>query len=197
VRGTSRAIVNADHFNVRLKMRSTLTFLILIGTCFTAAKAEPPVIEFNGVKYILASTNVSKNTVTNEYVPIGESIDSWTTLIGVRYWPEILTANEGSNFWVSKIRSSLVRDAAAYAAAGKKNDLIVEAWLAPKDRSFVEINLHRFVVEEGTVGIKAYQFAQRIATPGGRGDVSSFAKSRNNLFAALQKLKLETHAELK
>jgi len=177
-------------------MRKSLSYLFAVFVFCATLRAELPSIEFNGVRYVLASVDVTKGTITNEYVPIGQSINAWTTLIGVRYWPEITTASDAANFWVRRIRSSLVRDATAYAST-RKNDEIVEAWLAPQDRAFVEINLHRFVVEDGVVGVKAYQYAQRIGTSGGKGDVSPYVRSRNALFTSLQNLKLRMHNEMK
>ena len=92
---------------------------------------------------------------------------------------------------MAMVHPLLTQDAVAYAADGKKDDLILEAWLSAPDKSYIEANLHRFVIEEGTAGVKAYQFAEKIRMPGGKGDPSHFLDHRNARFAALGKLKLE------
>jgi hypothetical protein len=115
-------------------MKTLLTFISLLAFCSGGLIGSPPEITFCGAKYCLASVDVDRagsNTVTNEYVPIGESINAWTTLIGVRYWPTAPTVGDAVNGWMSHVRSVLVRDAKVFKASGKDNDLVVEAWLAP------------------------------------------------------------------
>lgn len=167
----------------------------MLGAC-AVLHAELPSVTFSGVKYVLASVDVAKDgTITNEYVPVGESIESWTTLIAARYWPKVTKIDKATNAWVGMIRPLLVRDAVAYAADGKKNDMVLEAWLAAPDKSYVEANLHRFVIEEGAVGVKAYQFAEKIVMSGGKGDPTRFVKQRDSRFVELGKLKLDMHKE--
>jgi hypothetical protein len=55
-----------------------------------------------------------------------------------------------------------VTNAETYTSQDAKDDLVIEMFLGAPGRPYVEYNLHRFVVEEGTPGVKAYQFAQRI-----------------------------------
>ncbi len=43
-----------------------------------------------------------------------------------------------------------------------RHDIVIEMFLGAPGRPYVEYNLHRFVDEEGTPGVKAYQFAQRL-----------------------------------
>jgi len=79
----------------------------------------------------------------------------------------------------------------------KKDDVIIEAWLGAPDKSYIEINLHRFVVEEGSVGVKAYQFAQKVPMLGGKGDPTSYMKRRNSRFTELGKLKLDMQTSMR
>ena len=179
-------------------MLTHLRILALFALSFVAVCAAPPLVDFDGVKYVLASVELSKDgTVTNEYVPEGESIDSWTTLLGVRHWPKVKKVEKATEAWVAMVRSLLVRDAVSYVADGKKNDIVLEAWLSAPDKSYIEANLHRFVLEDGTVGVKAYQFAEKIRMSGGKGDPSRFLDHRNARFVDLGKLKLELYREKK
>jgi hypothetical protein len=181
-------------------MKAILTFILLFVSSSHELFASSTEFTFCGTKYYLASVEVDKSgtqTVTNEYVPLGEDINAWTTLIGVRYWPKAEKVGSAVSGWLGHVRSVLIRNATVFKANGKDNDLIVEAWLAPADHSYVEINLHRFVAEEGVIGVKGYQFAQKIFTPGGRGDVSAFMKQRDSRFAALGNLHLNMHTVLR
>jgi len=178
-------------------MHTSLRILVLfVASC--AALCAAPSVDFDGVRYVLASVEISKDgTVTNEYVAEGESIDSWTTLLGVRHWPKVKQVEKATEAWVAMVRPLLARDAVAYAAQGKKNDVVLEAWLSAPDKSYIEANLHRFVLEDGTVGVKAYQFAEKIKMSEGKGDPSRFLEHRNARFADLGKLKVEMYREKK
>jgi hypothetical protein len=110
----------------------------------------------------------------------------------VPFWTEISSTNDAANSWVAQVRR-----ATAFIAQGKIYDMIVEAYLAPPAKALAEINLQRFVAENGTVGIWGHPFAQRIATPGRRVDGSTCVGSRNALFVALRNLNLEPHNERK
>jgi hypothetical protein len=178
-------------------MHTTLRIVImLVASC--AALCAAPQVDFDGVRYVLASVEVAKDgAVTNEYVPEGETIDSWTTLLAVRHWPKVKKIAKATDAWMAMVRPLLARDAVAYAADGKKDDLVLEAWLSAPDKSYIEANLHRFVLEDGTAGVKAYQFADKIRMSGGKGDPSHFIEHRDARFAELGKLKLELHREKK
>jgi hypothetical protein len=49
----------------------------------------------------------------------------------------------------------------------------------------IEVNLHRFVAEQGGAGVRAYQFAERIVMRQGGGDPSTFMKRRRGRFSAI------------
>lgn len=179
-----------------MKPKAILVILsMLLGSALHAEEAS---VEVAGVKYLLASTEVSKDgSVTNEYVPQGESINAWTTLLGVRHWPKVDKIGDAAGPWMKMVQPLLTQQAGAYKSADAKSedDIIIEAWLSAPDRSYIEINLHRFVIEAGTDGVKAYQFAQKIVMTGGKGDPTTFIKNRDILFGELSKLELPLHTK--
>jgi hypothetical protein len=170
-----------------------LRFVALL-LCLTAVvRAETKEVAFAGVTYHLASVDVAKDgTVTNEYVPRGESIDDWSTLLAVRVWPRAKKLAEPIQAWMTMIHPLLVRDANVYQRKEQEGqELIAEAWLAAPDHSYIEINLHRFVLQPKARGVKAYQFAQKIVMKDGQGNPTSFIEHRSDLFTALGALQLE------
>jgi hypothetical protein len=172
-------------------MRNAIRILSLFVALSVALHAEVPPVSFNGIKYVLATVSVDKGasgTITNEYVPEGETIDSWTTLLAVRYWPKINRVREATGPWVKMIHPLLCRNLGVFAR--NDNDVLLEAWLAAPNRSYIEIDLHRFVAEPGTGGVKAYQYAQKISMSGGAGNPTSYMKSRETLFTAIGNLRL-------
>jgi hypothetical protein len=118
--------------------------------------------EFVVTKYDLAFVNVAPGgEITNEYVPEGETLERWTTLIGVRVWPKAEELGEIVGPYVRALEPVMVREASAYETPGSEpgTDVVFELYLAPADRSYLEYNLIRFTQEEGTDGVKSYQFA--------------------------------------
>lgn len=155
---------------------------------------EPANLQFAGVKYHLASVELGKDdSITNEYVPAGQNLDSWTTLIAVRQWTNAKDIGDAAKPWLKMIRPLLTKDVKVFNKpdSGKDDtDVVFEAWLAAPDKSYIEINLHRFVKEKGSDGIKAYQFAQKVLISGGKSDPSLFVKNRTALFNDLAKLQI-------
>ncbi|HAL70438.1 MAG TPA: hypothetical protein DCP71_01530 [Verrucomicrobiales bacterium] len=176
----------------------TLLVLVLFTLSWNSLSAEAVGLELAGVKYELASVQTGKDgSVTNEYVPLGETIDSWTTLLGVRHWPKAAKIGDAAGPWLKMVQPLLTQKVGVYKSPVAKsgNDIVMEAWLSAPDRSYIEINLHRFVIEEGTQGVKAYQFAQKIKMTDGKGDPAAFTKKRDALFDDLAKLSLPLHKE--
>lgn len=172
-------------------MRPFIIILSLFVGLGVALNAGVTSVSFNGIKYVLAAVSVDKGvsgTITNEYVPNGETIDSWTTLLAVRYWPKINKVGDATGPWVKMIHPLLCRNLGVFAR--NDNDVLLEAWLAAPNRSYIEIDLHRFVAEPGTGGVKAYQYALKIMTPGGAGNPTSYMKSRDALFTAIGNLRI-------
>jgi len=173
-------------------MRTTFLAIVLISVC-SALHANDQTVRFDGIKYQLAYVEVGADgTVTNEYVPKGESIDKWTTLLAVRYWPKVKKPEDAALAWLRMIQPLLTKDVETFKNKGSKdgNDLILEAWLNPPDHSYIEINLHRFLAEEGVEGVKAYQYAQKVMIIHGKGNLTPYTRTRTALFDMLAQLKL-------
>ena len=181
---------------VRKNSMKTISFItiLFLGFHLILHGDEPASLQFAGVKYQLASVEIGKDgSITNEYVPAGQNLDSWTTLIAVRQWTNTTDIGDAVKPWLKMIRPLLTKDVKVFDKpnSGKEgNDVVFEAWLAAPDRSYIEINLHRFVKEKGSEGVKAYQFAQKILISGGKSDPSLFVKNRKDLFNDLAKLQI-------
>jgi len=171
-------------------MTKLLPWVFALTFC-AALQAAEPTVKFAGIEYHLASVEAGKSgAMTNEYVPGGETVDDWTSLIGVRQWPGVEKPEDVAGAWMKMVQPLLTKEAEVFRAETTANDFIVEAWLSAPDRSYIEINLHRFVAEPGTKGVKAYQFAIKIPMHDGKGDPSQFLKNRDACFAALARMKL-------
>lgn len=145
--------------------------LLYILGCFAfsvLAYAEDPIEEktdsFTVTGYRLAFVHVGKQgEVVNEYVPRGENLENWKKMIAVREWPHAKELKEIVGPYVRKLQPLYARDAQVFRPEGAEvgEDIVFEFYLAPPDKSYLEYNLIRFVLEEESEGVKSYQFAVR------------------------------------
>ncbi len=170
---------------------------VMVGGFCSLARGEVPTLEFGGKKYHLADAALGKDgSVTNEYVPEKETLENWTTMVAVRQWPKAQKVGDAAGPWLKMVQPLLTQKVGVFKAdGGKADDVLFEAWLAAPDKSYIEINLHRFVKEAGAEGVKAYQYAQKIPMKDGKGDPASFMDSRTVRFNEVAKLKLTLHRE--
>jgi len=136
--------------------------LLIASSAGNAVGATPE--EFVVTGYKLAFVNVDRTgAVTNEYVPHGQTLKNWKTLIGVRAWPQIDNIAEVTGPYLRALEPVMVRETKVFEPKGSKpgEDVVFELYLAPADKSYLEYNLIRFVKESGTKGVKSYQFAER------------------------------------
>jgi hypothetical protein len=146
----------------RIALTAVMLVFLLTKVAVAAGPATPP-LTFEGTKYHLAWTDVSEEgNLTNEYLTPGETLENWTTLIGVRQWPSVESLSDIVPPYLEERKPLFVARSEIYFPEDRKNDIVIEMFLGAPHLPYVEYNLHRFVMEEGTPGVKAYQFAQRI-----------------------------------
>ena len=142
--------------------------LIVCLVAVTLARGDEPIDRageaFSVTNYKLTFVNVGKQgEVVNEYVPRGETLEKWTTMIAVREWPKAKELKEIVGPYLRKLQPSYVRDAQVFRSKDAKNgnDMVFEFYLAPADKAYLEYNLIRFALEDESEGVKSYQFAVR------------------------------------
>lgn len=167
-----------------------------------ASGNEPPVqpaVVFCEVDYELAwvDTGEGDRSRTNEYLREGESLKQWSSMVAVRQWHNRNQVRDVTKPYLDQIRHLFVQDAKIYApdSGGDDKGLVVELYLAPPDKSYLEYNLIRFCTEPGEQGVKSYQFAAR-----GPYDLPLARQHNQRLLAerldALSKLTLKMHLKM-
>lgn len=128
----------------------------------TAPEVKERVVTFDGTEYELASVIVGKNTITNEYVPKGETLSNWTTLIGVREFQVKDEPRAVVLQYLASIKPVIYREPEFLMKDGTEpfQDVTVVLQLKSAKEDYIEYNLHRFFKSKN--GVTAYQFAQKI-----------------------------------
>lgn len=127
-------------------------------------------VTYDGARYELAFVDLKGKTATNEYVPEGESLSHWTTLIGVRRFGSATEIKDVLPTYVASVKPMLATpmEVLGRKGIGATQDVMVVLLLTSPDKSYYEYNLHRFI--KTSEGVVAYQFAQRIPRVGGHAD---------------------------
>jgi hypothetical protein len=172
-----------------------------VGTATLSAPAAPAspqadakTITFDGVKYVLASVNISRATTTNEYVPEGQSLTDWTTLIGVRRFAAARELKDVLPTYLGVIKPVLVGkpEFLKRKNVDASEEVMLVALLLAPDKTYHEYNLHRFF--KTADGVTAYQFAQRIPGRGGASAIDPIVKRQAERIRLLYDVTLPVHA---
>jgi len=143
-----------------------LCIAITFSACIQAAEpqTEKPSAVFLDSLFELAFVDVNPQSgITNEYLQDGDTLEEWTAMLSVRQWPEIDLVQDITGPYLNQMQASFVRDAQVFSPPPGTvgTDVVIELYLAPPDKSYLEYNLIRFGKEPGQQGVKMYQFALR------------------------------------
>jgi len=94
---------------------------------------------------------------TSEYVEEGATLENWEHLLAYRRYPGRDKPAEMVNWYLKQIKPT--QKPAMYQRAEKRRDVMLVFMILAPDKSYVEFNIHRFVLEDGMV--RSYQFAAR------------------------------------
>ncbi len=131
-------------------MRALIVVLCL-SLCSQNGFAENPAETFSLSNYKLAYAEVNKTGHTvNEYVPRGETLENWTSLIAVRKWPNETNLETVIGYYMQNIKDFKVEEPTPLSVKGKskKNEQIFEVFLAPPNKSHLEYSVVRFVRDQ-------------------------------------------------
>lgn len=142
----------------------------LLLLCSTPAlAADPTAINVDGTNFRLAKADAEEPTHLREYVPEGESLESWTHLIGLRH----CAAPETPRNFVEQLAAMYASEHPALECAGHQNRVTGQCaldFLLPGD-GFVEWNFIR-ATPAGDGGIDVVQYAMRFPHDGHAADVN-------------------------
>lgn len=153
-------------------LKPTVRFLVAFSMTFSVGIAQQgqetfefPSVVFTDVEYKLAwvDSGDGSRSRTNEYLKEGETLEDWSAMVAVRHWPHLHQVREITKPYLDQIRHLFVQDAQVYASESNREEtgVVIECYLAPPDKSYLEYNLIRFCTEPGDSGVKSYQFAVR------------------------------------
>jgi hypothetical protein len=151
---------------------SAAALLVLLSSVGQAA-----VLDFAGERYLLAFNQDNKQTLTQEFLRPGETLENWQRLIGVRHFRAAGALRDVLPEYLKVVRPSFLVPAQFFSRAeGNQNEVLLIMQLAPPDRSYIEHNVHRFVELPDGRGVVGYQFAWKDTSRSGVASKEFLAK---------------------
>lgn len=131
----------------------------------TSSSKKQPELKLLGVSYRLAFVDEQKNRnhlqILNEYIPDGESLERWSSLIAVFHYPEIadLAGMPGELVKAIKSHNPLARFEVHSSPDGKRVMVDFVTW--DVDKKFAEFNIFIYQNAVEGKGVLVHQFAMR------------------------------------
>lgn len=145
-------------------MRSLLlvSALLVLPTFATAEDKQKPQLRFEGQTYELAFAEGNQFEAINEYIPPGETLEKWNTLIAVRSYAGRRDYKELAGGLVKALnkKNPLARAAIHSSVDGKRTMVDFITW--DLDQHITEFNVFLYQLGPDGNSVLAQQFAQRV-----------------------------------
>ncbi len=146
-----------------MKLLVAVVIFACLYSC-AAVKVEPETknieitknIQFGDITFTHAWEN-KESIITNEYVEKGQTLDNWQHLLAYRQYPSYDKPADIIKQYLTQIKPT--QKPAIYQQGEGGEDLTLVFPIEAPDKSYLEFDIHRFVLEGGMV--RSYQFAAR------------------------------------
>jgi hypothetical protein len=142
------------------------TLVIACALCLPALaiaqESTKPLIAFQDEKYELAFAQANQFEAINEYIPEGETLEEWSSLIAVRLYNGRRDYRElaGRLIQALKQKNPLARAALHTSSDGKKSMVDFVTW--DLDAEITEFNVFLYQVGPDGNSVLAQQYAERV-----------------------------------
>ena len=132
----------------------------------SAAPTSDRTITFDDVTYSRQFVGNMNPGGLAEYVRPGETVDNWTTLVAVRNFPKLDDPSKAAAQLVKTLKASNPDARFQLLVKEDESEAMVDFITWPKDGSYSEFNVFRYLKRPGYAGLIAYQFACRFTDTG-------------------------------
>jgi hypothetical protein len=132
----------------------------------SAAPASDRTITFDDVTYTRQFVGNMNPGGLAEYVRPTETVDNWTTLVAVRNFPKLDDPAAVASQLVKTLKESNPEARFQLLVKEDESEAMVDFITWPKDGSYAEFNVFRYLKRPGYAGLVAYQFAYRFSDTG-------------------------------
>lgn len=145
--------------NIRAPFALALGFLLLGLGQLTAGTPEE--MKFNGLVFKKAFSDTSSAGPFSEYLPKGQSLDSWTKLMGFYYFPALRDPKDAAQTLARVVKEQNPDAQSGVIYNETTNEAVVDFVTWPQDQSDVEFNVWKYKKNPDGKGLIALQYAER------------------------------------
>jgi hypothetical protein len=117
-------------------------------------------VRFDGRTLVFAWEGENRGERIREYIPEGETLDSWTTLASIREYPDLNDPKAVVTNMLRLLRQNHPGARSAVQENPSTGEVVVDFVMWPPDESFVEFNVWKYRRAEAG-GLVAHQYALR------------------------------------
>lgn len=125
-----------------------------------AGDSKKESVQFDGEDLELASEEAQDGQKLREYIPAGETLDSWTKLASIREYQSDKSPAENVEVFEQVLKEKYPQSPCAITQGSKPDETLIDFVVWPEDGSFVEFNVFKYR-RTGEKGIVAEQYALR------------------------------------
>ena len=133
---------------------------------FSADPIADRTLSFDEVTYTRQFVGNMKPGGLAEYIRPDQTVDNWTTLVAVRNFPKLDDPSAAAAQLVKTLKESNPEARFQLLVKQDESEAMVDFITWPKDGSYAEFNVFRYLKRPGYAGLIAYQFAYRFTETG-------------------------------
>jgi hypothetical protein len=143
--------------NHTLFRRIALLVLLIFFPLFASAQT----IAFDGVMYQKLSEDFSSAIKVIEYVPENETAANWTKKLSFRQFPHLDDARTAGALLDNSLKQDPANTVDLSISRKDKDEALVSYQHKPQNATNPELNMVRYLKQEGVEGLVSYQFTYR------------------------------------
>jgi hypothetical protein len=169
-------------------MNAFATLLPALCTLLPAAVQREADLQFDGERYVKKDVFYSAEIRREEYVRPHETLENWTKLVAVRNFTTLDDPKQAVVEFSERLKRQDPPVESRMLVAKDGSEAVIDFVTGPKDGSYGEYNVWRYMKVKGYTGLIAYQFAYRMASDK---EIETFTKSMIRWAEELAKAKFE------
>ena len=139
-------------------MKPIYLVLFLILTSLLIYSDPIKSLKFESIEFEHAFSS-QEGVPVEEYIDKGKTLKNWQYLLAYRTYKDFTKPNEVIKEYLKQINPS---QEPTFFSKDNKNDIILVFMIIAPDKTYIEFNIHRFVLEDKIV--RSYQFARKATT---------------------------------
>jgi hypothetical protein len=144
-------------------IRTVFSLILAFAAFGSLLAAAPESMKFGGVTFRKAFSDKTAEGPFSEYLPKGQSLETWSKLMGWYEFPALNSPKEVGQTLVQVVKKQNPDAQGEVVYNSTLDEAIVDFVTWPKDQSYVEFNVWKYTKAHAG-GLVAIQYAERVTS---------------------------------